>query len=109
MKKRSKKSIKMEVVNANAAGIDIGSKSHLVAIGQGIDHVREYGVYSSELKDLVNWLLENEVDTVAMESTGDYWQNLFTELSNAKIKVYLVNGKYTKNPRATAPKHAINS
>ena len=46
MKKRSKKSIKMEVVNANAAGIDIGSKSHLVAIGQGIDHVREYGVYS---------------------------------------------------------------
>ncbi len=98
MKKRSKKSIKMEVVNANAAGIDIGSKSHLVAIGQGIDHVREYGVYSSELKDLVNWLLENEVDTVAMESTGDYWQNLFTELSNAKIKVYLVNGKYTKNP-----------
>lgn len=88
----------MEVVNQNAAGIDVGSKCHFVAIGQGLDQVREFGVYSSDLKELTQWLLDNQVDTVAMESTGDYWQNLFAELSHAGIKVCLANGKYTKNP-----------
>ena len=98
MKKRSKKSIKMQVVNPNAAGIDVGSKSHYVAIGQGLDHVMEFGVFSSDLKELVQWLVENNIDTVAMESTGDYWQNLFAELSRAGIQVCLTNGKFTKNP-----------
>jgi len=88
----------MEIVNPNAAGIDVGSRSHYVGIGQGLSDVREFGVYSVQLKELVAWLLENDIDTVAMESTGDYWQNLFSEIINAGIKVYLVNGKYTKNP-----------
>jgi len=98
MKKKSRKSIKMKIVNPNSAGIDVGSKEHYVAIGDGSEDVREFGVYSSDLKELVAWLLENGLDTVAMESTGDYWQNLFTELVRAGIQVYLVNGKYTKNP-----------
>ncbi len=98
MKNKSQKSIKMQIINPNAAGIDVGSRSHYVAIGQGLDDVREFGVYSSDLKDLVNFLLENKIDTVAMESTGEYWQNLFTELNKAKIKTYLVSGKFTKNP-----------
>ena len=98
MKKKTKKTIKMEIVNPNAAGIDIGSRSHLVGIGQGLLDVREFGVYSKDLKELVSWLLKNNIDTVAMESTGDYWQNLFAELIKAGVKVYLVNGRYTKNP-----------
>ena len=98
MKIKKKKSIRMKIVHPNAAGIDIGSRSHYVSIGQGLEDVREFGVYSSDLKELVDWLLENKIDTVAMESTGDYWQNLFTELSKVNIKTYLVNGKFTKNP-----------
>ena len=27
----------------------------------------------------VKWLLDNDVKTVAMKSTGSYWQKLFTE------------------------------
>lgn len=90
--------MRMTIVNPNAGGIDVGSKSHLVAIGQGLDQVREFGVYSEDLKQLTNWLVDVGVDTVAMESTGDYWQNLFTELVRANIKVCLTNGKFTKNP-----------
>ena len=30
------KAISMEIVNSNAAGIDIGSRSHWVAVGQGV-------------------------------------------------------------------------
>ena len=98
MKKKRKKSIKMEIVNPNAAGIDVGSRSHFVAIGQGVEHVREFGVYSEDLSALGEWLLENGIDSVAMESTGDYWQNLFSELIRIGIQVDLVNGKFTKNP-----------
>ena len=98
MKNKTTKSIKMTIVNPNAAGIDVGSRSHFVAIGQGLEDVREFGVFSEDLKDLVNYLIEHKIDTVAMESTGDYWQNLFTELNRAQIITYLVNGKFTKNP-----------
>jgi transposase len=38
------KNVKMEVVNPNAAGIDIGSRSHFAAIGQGNEDVKELGV-----------------------------------------------------------------
>jgi len=88
--------IQMPIVNQNAAGIDIGSRSHFVSIGQGKQQVREFGVYSEDLTELALWLVENNIETVAMESTGDYWQNLYTELIKNHIDVYLVNGKFTK-------------
>ena len=30
-----RKNVKMEVINSHAAGIDVGSRSHFVAVGQG--------------------------------------------------------------------------
>lgn len=87
----------MEVVNPNAAGIDIGSRSHFVAIGQGEEDVREFGVYNENLQALSQWLLENEIKTVAMESTGTYWQNLYAVLQSYGLEVILCNGKFTKN------------
>jgi len=92
-----KKSVKMEVINPNAAGIDIGSRSHFVAIGQGTEDVREFGVYNEDLKEIANWLKENEIETVAMESTGTYWQSLFAVLQAEGLSVILCNGKFTKN------------
>jgi transposase len=74
------KKVSMEIINANAAGIDVGSRSHFVAIGQSKDDVREFGVYNEDLKAIAEWLIENDVKTVAMESTGTYWQSLFAVL-----------------------------
>lgn len=91
------KEMKLEVVNPNAAGIDVGSRSHFVAVGQSHEDVREFGVYASQLKDLVNWLVEKGITTVALESTGTYWQSLYTQLQAANIEVVLANGKFTKN------------
>ncbi|MEM0942089.1 MAG: transposase, partial [Bacteroidota bacterium] len=59
--------------------------------------VREFGVYAEDLASIVKWLLESKITTVAMESTGTYWQNLFVELINAGLEVILTNGKFTKN------------
>jgi len=93
----AKRKMKMDIINPNAAGIDIGSRSHFVAINQEHSDVREFGVYAQDMKELLKWLLDNNVKTVAMESTGSYWQNLFTELQNSPIEVILTNGKFTKN------------
>lgn len=92
-----KKQISMKVIHPNCAGIDVGSRSHYVAIGQGSKDVRAFGVYAEDLKKMSNWLHENGVQTVAMESTGQYWQNLFVELMNSGLEVILTNGKFTKN------------
>ncbi len=37
--------LEMDVINTHCAGIDIGSRSHFVAVGQGPDDVKEFGVY----------------------------------------------------------------
>ena len=92
-----KKKIKLEVVNPNAGGIDVGSRSHFVSVGQRLEDVKEFGVYAEDLHKLSLWLLENKVETVALESTGDYWQNLHAQLLKTGIEVILVNGKFTKN------------
>jgi transposase len=89
----------MDVVNFNASGIDVGSRSHYVAIGQELEDVREFGVYAENLTALCQWLIESGVTTVAMESTGDYWQNLYVELISFGFEVVLANGKFTKNAK----------
>lgn len=42
----------MDVVNTNAAGIDVDSRSHFVAIGQELNDVKEFGVYAEDLSAL---------------------------------------------------------
>lgn len=57
----------MEVVNPQAAGIDIGSRPHWVAVGQSEQDVREYGVFNQDLFGMADWLKEKGIKTVAME------------------------------------------
>lgn len=89
--------ISMEVVNPHAAGIDVGSRSHWVAVGQLEQDVREFGVFNQDLFAMADWLKERYVKTVAMESTGTYWQNLYAVLIAKGFHVILCNGKFTKN------------
>lgn len=89
--------ITMEIVNPKAAGVDIGSRSHWVAIGQGATDYREFGVFNEDLYQIVEWFRENGIKTVAMESTGTYWQSLYAVLISEDFQVLLCNGKFTKN------------
>ena len=92
-----KKKISLEVVNPNSAGIDIGGRSHWVAVGQNAQDVKEFGVYSLDHQELCEWLDKHKVTTIAMESTGTYWQNIFSHLTAHGFEVILVNGRQTKN------------
>ncbi|ODS79464.1 MAG: IS110 family transposase [Chryseobacterium sp. SCN 40-13] len=93
----AKKKMEMDIIHPHCAGIDIGSRSHYVAVGQALEDVKEFGVYADDLTDLCLHLKEHEVTSVAMESTGNYWQNLYVELIKHGFEVTLANGKFTKN------------
>lgn len=83
----------------NAAGIDVGSKSHFVAIPEGRceQSVREFKTFHPDLVELCNWLKDNNIETVAMESTGVYWIPIYELLEDSGFEVLLVNSYNIKN------------
>jgi len=88
----------LERIHLNAAGIDIGSESHWVAVPEDRDDrpVREFKSFTHELLALADWLETCGVDTVAMESTGVYWIPLYEILEERGIEVLLVNARHVK-------------
>jgi len=92
----------LQVKNPHAAGVDIGSRSHWVCVGaqavaSGQSHIREFGTFTHQLDDLVKWLQDCKVTTVAMESTGLYWLPLFQKLEQAGIEAVLVHAQHVKH------------
>lgn len=89
----------LTVMHPNAAGIDIGSASHYVAVSpdRSEDAVREFGCFTEDLEEMARWLLECGVDVVAMESTGVYWIAPYEILESHGLKVRLVNARHVKN------------
>ena len=89
----------LQQLNLFAAGIDIGSKSHFVAVPEGTDEkpVREFECFTADLHHLVDWLISCLVTTVVMESTGTYWIPLFEILESRGLEVKLVNARHVKN------------
>jgi transposase len=89
----------LRITHPNAAGIDIGSASHFVAVPPDRDDqpVREFASFTVDLNALVDWLEACAVDTVAMESTGVYWIPLFELLESRGFTVLLVNARHVKN------------
>jgi len=89
----------LTITHPNAAGIDIGSASHFVAVPPDRDDtpVREFPSFTVDLNSLADWLEACKVDTVAMESTGVYWIPLFELLESRGFTVLLVNARHVKN------------
>ncbi len=86
-------------INYHAAGVDIGADRHFVAIppNSAPEPVRRFGVFTSDLYALADWLAACGVKTVAMESTGVYWIPLFEVLEERGFDVRLVDARRVKN------------
>ena len=89
----------ISLTHPNAAGIDIGSAAHFVAVPPERDDepVREFASFTADLHRLADWLDACGVDTVAMESTGVYWIPLYELLESRGFTVLLVNARHVKN------------
>jgi transposase len=92
----------MPTVHPHAAGIDLGNAAHFVCVPSdsvpaGQNPVRQFGVFSPQLDEMVEWLKQCQVQTVAMESTGVMWIPVFQKLEAASLEVLLVNTKRLKH------------
>lgn len=98
-KRKTGKGLRLEVVNSNAAGIDISPKEMQVCVPVDRDENsnRKFGVYTEDLNNIVEWLKSCHIDTVAMESTGVYWLPIFRVLKDSGFDVILVNASDVKN------------
>lgn len=93
----------MEVINPEAAGIDIGAEEMLVSVREDRSDqpVRSFGVFTEDLYALADWLVECGVTTVAMEATGVYWIPLYEILDARGLDPRLVDarGVSTRNKK----------
>ncbi len=92
----------MEVLYARCAGLDVHKKTVvacvLVSTGKGkvSQMVQTFGTMTRELERLSAWLVEQQVEQVALESTGVFWWPVYNILEEAALPVTLVNPQHTK-------------
>lgn len=86
-------------IQPDAAGIDIGSASHFVAVPIDRDEepVKEFLGFTDDLNGMVAWLKKCKITTVAMEATGVYWIPVYEILEQNGFEVKLVNARHLKN------------
>lgn len=82
-----------------AAGLDIGAEEIWACVPAERDAqpVRAFGTFTPDLLALADWLVQCEVTSVAMESTGVYWIPIYEVLEARGLEVYLVNARHLKH------------
>ncbi len=86
---------KVEKLNQNAAGIDIGSEQFFASTDG--ETVKVFETFTSSIETLISYLGEQGIETIAMEATGVLWVPLYDMLEHAGFEVYLVNGAHARN------------
>ena len=87
------------VRHPHAAGIDVGDATHWVCVGDtpdGADPVREFPAHTPGLRQLVAWLKECGVTTVALEASGVYGHVLYLTLVEARFEVVMTAPAFTR-------------
>jgi transposase len=91
----------MEIVHTHCAGLDVHKKTVVAALivpepkGGLRKETRTFGTMTPDLLALSDWLMEQGVSHVAMESTGEYWKPVFNILEH-NFDVLLVNAQHVK-------------
>ena len=65
----------MDTMYERCCGLDIHKKTIEACFRSGKKKTHmSFGTTSAELRKLTMWLVENDCQSVAMESTGSYWK-----------------------------------
>jgi transposase len=88
----------MDIIVDKGCGLDVHKGTVVACImGTGIrKEVKTYTTMTNDLLRLKEWLQENGITHVAMESTGVYWKPVFNILED-RFEVILVNARHVKN------------
>jgi transposase len=93
----------MDVLHGRIAAIDIGKRELVVCVrlptahpdGERLQQVRTFGTTTRDLLELRDYLTGEQVATVAMEATGQYWRGAFYLLEES-METILVNPAHVK-------------
>ena len=91
----------MDLLYASCAGLDVHKETvvacvrRLDAKGKVQQQTRTFGTMTSQLLELADWLAEQAVTHVAMESTGVYWKPIWN-LLEGQFAILLVNAQHIK-------------
>jgi transposase len=88
----------MALHHAKAAGIDAGDATHWVCVDAdgGDAAIREFPAHTAGLRELVAWLRQCGITTVALEATGAYGHVLFLTLLEAGFHVITTAPTFTR-------------
>lgn len=86
----------MEVVHTHCCGLDIHQR-FVIACVRTPEHqaTKRFGTLTPELLELGDWLAEQQVTHVAMESTGVYWKPIWNLLED-RFTLLLANAQHIK-------------
>jgi transposase len=91
----------MDLVYASCAGLDVHKQTVVACVrrrdakGKVQQQTRTFGTMTSQLLELADWLAEQDVTHVAMESTGVYWKPIWNLLED-QFEILLVNAQHVK-------------
>jgi transposase len=94
----------IRAVIERCAGIDVGKRELAVTVLTGAADVepeaetRVYTAMTGQLEALRQWLTEQEVTDVVMESTGSYWKPVMNILEPS-VRVWIAQPQAVKNLR----------
>jgi transposase len=92
----------MQVIYARCCGLDVHQETVVACVlttqpsGPAAQEVRTVSTMTPALRQLSGWLREQQVEHVAMESTGVYWWPVFNVLEEEGHAVTLVNPRHMK-------------
>jgi transposase len=85
----------LPIIHPFAAGIDIGSRFHVVAVSPDLcdEPVQTFQAFTGDLQRMADWLVATGTQTVVMESTGVYWVAAYEVLESRGLEVVLANAR----------------
>lgn len=88
----------MEAIYRICCGVDVHKKMLVACLKRGKKReTRQFGTTTEDLLDLSSWLMAEECEAVAMESTASYWKPLYNILEESGMTVIVANAQHIKN------------
>jgi len=91
----------VEIIHTSCAGLDVHKATVVACVrqqrgaGKARQQTRTFGTTTAALLELADWLAEEGVTHVAMESTGVYWKPIWNLLEGL-FEMLLVNAQHIK-------------
>jgi transposase len=93
----------MQAIYPCVSGLDVHKKTVVACVrrinerGQVVKQVRTFGTMTRDILALADWLTQEGVSHVAMESTGVYWKPIYHLLEGRIKEILLVNAQHIKH------------